>query len=87
VDAGLRVAADEDQFVLTVPLPLADGAGVDAARSGDDLIVTVDGRRRLLALPSVLRRCTVTSGRFAAGELVLRFDRDPALWPRGTASS
>jgi arsenite-transporting ATPase len=87
VDAGLRVAADEDQFVLSVPLPLADGAGVDAARSGDDLIVTVGGRRRLLALPSVLRRCTVTSGRFAAGELVLRFDRDPALWPRGTASS
>jgi arsenite/tail-anchored protein-transporting ATPase len=87
VDAGLRVEADEDQFVLTVALPLADGAGVDAARSGDDLIVTVGGRRRLLALPSVLRRCTVTSGRFADGELVLRFDRDPALWPRGTASS
>jgi arsenite-transporting ATPase len=86
VDAGLRVAADEDQFVLTVGLPLADGADVDAARRGDDLILTVGGRRRLLALPSVLRRCTVASGRFAAGELVLRFDRDPALWPRGTAS-
>lgn len=84
---GMRVAADGGQFVLTVALPLADGADVDAARSGDDLILTVDGRRRLLALPSVLRRCTVTSGRFVAGELVLRFDRDPALWPRGTASS
>jgi arsenite/tail-anchored protein-transporting ATPase len=86
VDAGLRVAADKDQFVLTVALPLADGADVDAARRGDDLILTVGGRRRLLALPSVLRRCTVASGRFAAGELVLRFDRDPALWPRGTVS-
>jgi arsenite-transporting ATPase len=87
VDTGLRVAADHDQYVLTVALPLADGPAVDAARRGDDLILTVGGRRRLLALPSVLRRCTVTSGRFAAGELVLRFDRDPALWPRGTASS
>jgi arsenite-transporting ATPase len=87
VDGGLRVAADGDQFVLTVGLPLAEGAEVDAARSGDDLILTVAGRRRLVALPSVLRRCTVASGRFAAGELVLRFDRDPAFWPRGTASS
>ena len=85
-DGGLRVAADGDQFVLTVELPLADGAEVDAARSGDDLVLTVSGRRRLVALPSVLRRCTVASGRFVAGELVLRFDRDPALWPRGASS-
>lgn len=79
---SIRVHADGAQFVLTVHLPLADGAEVSAARSGDDLVLTVAGRRRLIALPSVLRRCVVNSARFTPGRLRVRFDRDPALWPR-----
>ena len=38
-------------------------AEVDAVRAGDDLVVTVAGRRRVLSLPSVLRRCDVVGGR------------------------
>ena len=37
---------------------------VDAARAGDDLVVTVAGHRRVLSLPSVLRRCDVVGGDF-----------------------
>ncbi|MGI8880495.1 MAG: ArsA family ATPase [Jatrophihabitans sp.] len=81
----LSVRADGADFVLTVALPLADSDAVAAARSGDDLVLTVAGHRRLVALPSVLRRCQVGGGRFADGVLQLRFSRDPELWPRDTA--
>ena len=52
-----------------------------ASRSGDELIVTVAGHRRVLALPSVLRRCRVIGGTVTDGRLRLRFEPDPALWP------
>ena len=59
----LSVDADGDGFVLRMSLPLvaADGS-VDAARAGDDLVVTVGAHRRVLTLPSVLRRCEVVGG-------------------------
>ncbi len=47
-------------------------------RAGDDLIVTVAGRRRVLALPIALRRCEVVGGRYADGELQVRFRTDAA---------
>ncbi len=81
----LSVEADGTDFVLTVALPLAERAAVSAARSGDDLVLTVAGHRRLIALPSVLRRCQVGSGRFTDGLLRMRFTRDPAQWPRDVA--
>ncbi len=82
----LRVDADGDEFLLRMSLPLVERAGVDAARAGDDLVLTVAGHRRVLALPSVLRRCSVVGGEYADGELRVRFRPDPALWPgRGTS--
>jgi arsenite-transporting ATPase len=68
-------------FELTLPLPLAEVGEVAAGRSGDELIVTVAGNRRILALPSVLRRCRVTGGSVADGRLRLLFEPDPGLWP------
>jgi arsenite-transporting ATPase len=62
-------------------LPLASRSGVDVARAGDDLVVTVSGHRRVLTLPSVLRRCVVVSGDFDGTELRVRFRPDPDLWP------
>jgi arsenite-transporting ATPase len=35
----------------------------------------------VLRLPSVLRRCVVTSARVRDGAVRVRFARDPALWP------
>ncbi len=70
-----------DLFLLTVLLPLAQAAEVDAVRVGDELVLTVGGRRRILTLPSVLRRCNVAGAGFIDGRLELRFVPDPALWP------
>ncbi|MFW5470121.1 ArsA family ATPase [Knoellia sp. CPCC 206435] len=80
---GLRVEPDGEEFVLLLPLPLARSGDVDLARRGDDLVVDVGGVRRVIALPSVLRRCIVKNAGVRAGELRVRFVRDEEVWPRG----
>jgi arsenite-transporting ATPase len=77
----VTVERDSDGFLLSVALPLARLEDLDLARSGDELVMTVLGHRRLLALPSALRRCDIAGARLAAGRLVVRFEPDPALWP------
>ena len=67
-------------LLASAALPLARLEDLDLARSGDELVVTVGGHRRLLALPSALRRCTVAGARLVEGRLVVRFEPDPALW-------
>jgi arsenite-transporting ATPase len=54
---------------------------VQASRAGDELVVTVAGNRRVLSLPSVLRRCEVVGGELDGGQLRVRFRPDPHLWP------
>jgi arsenite-transporting ATPase len=76
----VQVERDADGFLLSLALPLARLEDLDLARSGDELVVTVSGHRRLLALPSALRRCTVGGARLVGGRLVVRFEPDPALW-------
>ena len=72
---------EAEVFELVLRLPLADRSEVTASRVADELVLTVAGHRRVLALPSVLRRCRVTGGAVTDGRLVLRFEPDPALWP------
>ena len=72
----------QQEFVLSMLLPLADRGDVEATRSGEELVVTVAGHRRILTLPSVLRRCQVRSGKVEDGRLLLRFVPDPRVWPR-----
>ena len=72
---------DGARYQLSLRLPLAERGAVSASRSGDELVVTVAGHRRVLGLPSVLRRCEVTGGSAADGRLLLRFRPDPRLWP------
>lgn len=69
----LAVRADGDDYLLTVALPLLDGCDLDLVRVGDDLAVTVDGVRRLVALPLMLRRYTVIDAEADGAGLVLRF--------------
>lgn len=80
---GLRVEPDGEEFVLLLQLPLARSGDVDLARRGDDLVVDVGGVRRVIALPSVLRRCIVKNAGVRTGELRVRFVRDEEVWPRG----
>ncbi len=81
IEDPLRVERDSDGFLLSLALPLARIEDLHLARAGDDLVVTVAGRRRLLALPSALQRCTVAGARLVGARLVVRFEPDPDLWP------
>lgn len=69
-----------DEFVLSLALPLADRRSVDLVRKGDELVVTVGSHRRVLALPSALRRCVVVGAALRDGRLRVRFEPDPSQW-------
>ncbi|MER7581061.1 ArsA-related P-loop ATPase [Kitasatospora sp. NPDC097691] len=77
-----RLAAD-GLLVWHLDLPGADRAELDLVRRGDDLVVGLGTHRRVLALPSALRRCTVAGAGLLDGVLSVRFAPDPALWPQG----
>ncbi|MGW3242541.1 ArsA family ATPase [Streptomyces sp. NPDC001070] len=76
-----RLAA-EGHFVWRLPLPGATRDTVDLVRRGDELVVDAEGYRRILPLPSALRRCTVAGAALRDGALQVRFAPDPGLWPR-----
>ena len=76
-----RIAAD-GVLVWHIPLPGARRDELDLIRRGDELVVAVGQFRRIVPLPSALRRCTVEGAALREGELRVRFAPDPALWPR-----
>jgi arsenite-transporting ATPase len=79
--AGSGISLDS-AFELVLRLPgVADGP-LDLVRLDDDLAVTTGGTRRMIALPSVLRRCTVTGAHLAGDDLCVAFAADPAVWLR-----
>ncbi|MET7638827.1 ArsA-related P-loop ATPase [Streptomyces sp. NPDC005438] len=73
----------EGRLVWHIPLPGAVREEVDLVRRGDELFLTVGPVRRALPLPSALRRCTVVGAALTEGELRVRCEPDPGLWPRG----
>jgi arsenite-transporting ATPase len=88
--AGVSAAPGPERrdgsWQLTLPLPFAESGDVTLTRWQDDLVITVGGSRRCLALDPLLRRCEVTGGRLAdAGgadaRLEVGFRPDPQLWP------
>jgi arsenite-transporting ATPase len=76
----LAVTRTETGFDLSIDLPLASRDDLDLVRHGDELVVTVGSRRRVLALPSALRRCVVAGAALRDGRLVVSFVPDPDLW-------
>ena len=76
----VQVERSGDEFVLSLALPLAPREATDLARVGDDLVVTVGSHRRVLALPSALRRCSVAGAALRDGRLRVRFEPDPDQW-------
>ncbi|MFI8516558.1 ArsA family ATPase [Streptomyces sp. NPDC085481] len=69
-------------LVWHIPLPGAVKDGLSLVRRGDELLLAVGPFRRNIALPPVLRRCTVTGAGLVDGHLRVRFTPDPGLWPR-----
>ena len=76
----LEVSRTVDGFELSLSLPLARLEDLELARSGDELVVTLAGHRRILALPSALQRCEVAGARLVDGRLAVAFAPDPRYW-------
>ncbi|MFJ8016609.1 ArsA family ATPase [Streptomyces sp. NPDC096339] len=74
--------AEDGVLVWEVPLPGARKSELDLIRRGDELLLTAGPYRRIVPLPSVLRRCSVSGAALADGVLRIRFTPDPGLWPR-----
>ncbi|MGW5252345.1 ArsA family ATPase [Streptomyces sp. NPDC004012] len=74
--------AEDGVLVWHIPLPGAIRDELDLVRRGDELVVTAGSFRRIVPLPSALRRCTVAGAALREGELRIRFAPDPELWPR-----
>ncbi|MER8071427.1 ArsA-related P-loop ATPase [Streptomyces sp. NPDC094034] len=74
--------AEENLLVWCLPLPGAVKSELALVRRDDELLLTVGAFRRIVPLPSALRRCTVTGAALKDGVLRVRFTPDPALWPR-----
>jgi arsenite-transporting ATPase len=80
VGEPLRVCRTEEGFDLVLWLPFAERGEVSLTRHGDELVVTVGSYRRVLALPSGLRRCQVAGARFRDSRLIVSFLPDPRVW-------
>ncbi|GGZ09637.1 ArsA family ATPase [Streptomyces poonensis] len=74
---------DDGELIWHLPLPGAIREELDLLRRGDELVVTAGRFRRIVPLPSALRRCTVSGASLREGELRIRFAPDPELWPKG----
>jgi arsenite-transporting ATPase len=72
-DGPMIVRRADGGTVLCMALPFAVKSDVDLARRGDELVVTVGSYRRVLALPTSLRRHVVASARVKDGALQIRF--------------
>jgi arsenite-transporting ATPase len=78
---GMTLHPENGGYLLTLPLPLVTAAEVDLKRRDDELLVSVADHRRVLSLPSVLRRCVVTGAVVRNATLRVRFVPDEKLWP------
>ncbi|NLU74529.1 ArsA family ATPase [Streptomyces sp. HNM0575] len=78
-----RIAAD-GLLVWRLALPAVRKEELELVRRGDELILGFGPYRRVLPLPSALRRCRVVGASLDRGELRVRCAPDPALWPEGT---
>lgn len=69
----VRFETDGSATVLVIELPHASARTLDLRQRDDELIVTLGGWKRRLALPSSLRGREVTDARFSGGALRIQF--------------
>jgi arsenite-transporting ATPase len=67
----LEVSEMDGGYRLRVAIPLGRDTSLDLARVDDDLAITVDGFRRLIALPGLLRPCRITGAESDAQGLLV----------------
>jgi arsenite-transporting ATPase len=66
----------DGRYLMSLALPLADKREMDLRRKGDELVLTVAGHRRQLALPGVLARREITSADLVGDRLDISFARE-----------
>jgi arsenite-transporting ATPase len=67
----------DGRYLMSLALPLADKRQMDLRRKGDELVLTVAGHRRQLALPGVLARREITGADLVGDRLDISFAREP----------
>ena len=65
---------DGESATLRLPLPLASKGEISLKQIGLELVVSVSGQRRTIALPSALASFTPTSARLENDVLEVHFD-------------
>ncbi|MFD5103200.1 ArsA family ATPase [Streptomyces albidochromogenes] len=76
--------AEDGFLVWHLPLPGAVKEELGLVRRGDELVLDAGPFRRILPLPSALRRCDVSGAGLTGGVLKVRFTPDAGLWPKTT---
>jgi arsenite/tail-anchored protein-transporting ATPase len=74
----MSIRAVDHGYVLSLALPFADRREVDLVRKGDEIVLTVGGHRRVLALPAALVRGEIVRAEMHDGRLDLLFRTDKA---------
>ncbi|MBT2399971.1 ArsA family ATPase [Streptomyces sp. ISL-100] len=74
--------AEDGVLVWHLPLPGAVKEELGLVRRGDELVLDAGPFRRILTLPSALRRCDVSGAGLTGGVLKVRFTPDQRLWPQ-----
>jgi arsenite-transporting ATPase len=82
----LTIERRGDAVRLRLALPLAERGAVDVVRHGGDLVITVGSYRRVIALPAMLARSSVSGARLEGGSLQVAFRLDDTA-PGSTAAS
>lgn len=70
---AMRVTRRGRDSLLEIRLPHTEGRALDLKQRGDELIVTLDGWRRQIAVPRSLRGKRVATATLAEGSLVVHF--------------
>ncbi|MFP8878068.1 MAG: ArsA family ATPase [Myxococcota bacterium] len=71
--AQVRFRRDDHGYRVEIPLPRACADEIDVAVVGEELAITIGGRRRLLALPRQMARLAVETAKLEGTQLVVRF--------------
>ncbi len=71
--APVRFQKDEKGYRAEIPLPSVRADEIDVAVVGEDLAITIGGRRRLLVLPRQMAQLTVESAKLEGTQLVVCF--------------
>jgi arsenite-transporting ATPase len=77
VEPPLRLRRERGRTRIELRLPHAAAGSVDLKQRGDELILTIGGWRRRLALPASLRGQAVSSAKLAHGMLTIQLDKEP----------